>query len=295
MPVPIAPHVVAHCDCDRDGRVDVALTGHDSNDVIVFRGDGRGGFAPMPGSPFRLLDGVAPHNHGLALADVNGDGFLDVATSNNNGNSVSILLGDGRGRFAPAAGSPFRVGRAPYPLAVEDFNGDGKPDVATPDVNGDTVTVLLGDGRGSFAPAPGSPYRVDHRPYFALAARVNIDRSPDLVVSHDDISTVTVLLNDGRGRFPTSRRMDAGGRTWKIGAADFNGDGRTDLVMGLPPSSVAVFLGDGSGNFGRAAGSPFAVGRGPWNLAVADLNHDGKTDVVTANGDDGSVSILLAR
>jgi hypothetical protein len=65
--------------------------------------------------------------------------------------------------------------------------------------------------------------------------------------------------------------------------------------MGLPPSSVAVFLGDGSGGFRRAAGSPFGVGRGPWNLAVADLNHDGKTDVVTANGDDGSVSILLAR
>jgi hypothetical protein len=52
----------------------------------------------------------------------------------------------------PALGSPFRVGRAPYPLAVDDFNADGKPDVATPDVQGDSVTVLFGDGRGSFAP-----------------------------------------------------------------------------------------------------------------------------------------------
>ena len=168
MPVPFVPHLVATGDCDRDGRVDVAITDHDSNDVTVFRGDGRGGFA-IPGTSFRLLAGVAPHNHGLVLADVNGDGLLDVATSNNNGNSVSILLGDGRGRFAAAAGSPFRVGRAPYPLAVEDFDGDGKPDVATPDVNGDTVTVLRGNGRGSFAPAPGSPYRVDPRPFFALA------------------------------------------------------------------------------------------------------------------------------
>ena len=293
--LPIAPHLIAIGDCDHDGKVDVTLTGHDSNDVYVFRGDGRGRLAPMAGSPFRLLEGVAPHNHGLALADVNRDGFLDVATSNNNGNSASVLLGNGHGGFRAAPGSPFRVGRAPYPLAVDDFNGDGKPDVATPDVQGDTVTVLFGDGHGSFAPAPDSPYRVDQRPFFALATRVNADRAPDLVVSHDDISTVTVLVNDGRGRFRSKRTFDAGRRTWKIRAADFDGDGRTDLVMGLPPSSVAVFLGDGAGGFRPAAGSPFAVGRGPWNLAVADLNHDGKTDVVTANGDDGSISILLAR
>jgi hypothetical protein len=187
------------------------------------------------------------------------------------------------------------VGRAPYPLAVEDFNLDGKPDVATPDVNADTVTVLLGDGTGSLAPAPGSPYRVDSRPYFALAARVNDDRAPDLVVSHDDISTVTVLLNDGRGRFPSRRTFDAGGQTWKIRAADFDGDGRRDLVMGLARSSVAVFLGDGEGNFRQAAGSPIAVGHGPWNVAVGDVNHDRRPDVVTANGEDGTVSILLAR
>jgi FG-GAP-like repeat len=293
--LPIAANLIALGDCDGDGKADVALTGHDSNDVQLHRGDGRGRFSPMPGSPFRLLEGVAPHNHGLVLADVNGDGALDVATSNNNGNSVSVLLGDGHGSFRPAPGSPFRVGRAPYPLAVEDFNLDGKPDIATPDVQGDTVTVLFGDGRGSFAAAPGSPYRVDHRPYSVAAARVNDDRAPDLVVSHDDISTVTVLLNDGRGRFPVSRTFDAGGRTWKVHAADFDRDGHTDLVMGLAPSSVAVFLGDGAGNFRRARGSPIGVGRGPWGIAIGDLNGDRKTDIVTANSDDGTLSLLIAR
>jgi hypothetical protein len=245
--------------------------------------------------PIVAIKGVTPHNHGLAVADFNGDGAPDLATSNNSGNSVSVLLGKGSGRFWPAPGSPFRVGRAPYPLAVEDFNGDGKPDIATPDVSGDTVTVLFGDGRGSLAPAPGSPYRVDHRPYFALAARVNGDRAPDLVVSHDDISTLTVLLNDGRGQFRTSRKIDAGGRTWKPRAADLDGDGHTDLAMGIAPASVAILFGDGAGNFRAAAGSRFAVGRGPYGVAVGDLNRDGKTDVATANSEDGTVSVLLAR
>lgn len=285
--LPIAPHLVAIGRFQGSMPPDFVLTGHDSNDVVVVSG----GNSIRPISSYSAIGGVAPHNHGLAVADVNGDGVGDILTSNNRGNSVSVLLGP---RFLSAPGSPFRVGRAPYPLAVDDFNGDGKPDVATPDVQGDTVTVLFGDGHGAFAPAAGSPYRVDQRPYFALSARVNADRAPDLVISHDDISTLTVLVNDGRGGFRSKRTFDAGRRTWKIRAADFDGDGRTDLVMGFPPSSVAIFLGDGAGGF-RRAGSPLDVGRGPWNLAVADLNHDGKKDVVTANGDDGSVSILLAR
>jgi len=293
--VAIAAHLVVLADFDRDGRLDLAVTEHDSNDVVVLKGNGRGGFAPMAGSPVRAIDRIAPHNHGLVATDVNRDGILDLATSNNNGNSVSVLAGDGRGGFRPAAGSPFPVGRAPYPLAVADFNGDGRPDVATPDVNGHTVTVLFGDGRGGLAPAPGSPYRVTERPYFAAAAHVNGDRALDLVVSHDDSNALSILFNDGKGRFAAPRRIEAGGRAWKVRVADVDGDGHNDVVMGVNPAGVAILLGNGSGNFTPAAGSPVAVGRGPWGIAVGDVNHDGKPDVVTANSQGNDVSVLLAR
>jgi hypothetical protein len=291
LDVDIAPHLIALADFDRNGRLDFAVTGHDSNDVVVMHA---GGLVNLLFVPIVAIEGVTPHNHGLAVADFNVDGVPDLATSNNSGNSVSVLLGKGGNRFSPAPGSPFRVGRAPYPLGVADFNGDGKPDVATPDVNGDTVSVLFGDGRGSLAPAPGSPYRIGHRPYFALAARVNADRAPDLVVSHDDIHTLTVLLNDGRGRFPKSRKIDAGGQTWKLRSADFDGDGHTDLAMGIAPASLAILFGDGAGNFRPGPGSTFRVGRGPYNVAIGDIDRNGKTDVVTANTEDGTVSVLLA-
>src|SRR5262249_14909171 len=164
----VAPGEMALGDVNGDGNLDLALTDHDSYAVTVLLGDGKGGFAPAPGSPFAMKKGEHPHTHGLALADVNGDGKLDLVTANNDDNDVAVLLGDGKGGFAPAPGSPFPVGPSPYPLAVGDVNGDGQPDIITPNSKpGErTVTVLLGDGRGGFQPAKGSPFAAGGQPYY---------------------------------------------------------------------------------------------------------------------------------
>src|SRR5262249_247918 len=82
-----------------DVNLDRALRDHGSYAVTVLLGDGKGGFAPAPGSPFAMKKGKHPHTHGLALADVNGDGKLDLVTANNDDNDVAVLLGDGKGGF----------------------------------------------------------------------------------------------------------------------------------------------------------------------------------------------------
>ena len=283
-------HLVVPGDVNIDHKLDLAITCHDSNDVIIYLGDGRGGFTSAPGSPFPLLRGTQPHNHGLALADVNGDAHPDILTSNQNHHSVSVLLGDGRG-------SPFPVGRAPYPLAAGDVNGDGHADVVTPNVGSNNVTVLLGDGRGGFAPAPASPLAVATRPYFVALGDLNGDRKLDLAVAHDDITLITVLLGDGRGGFRPApgSPLDAGARGGEVLLVDVNGDARLDLVTGTDANTVVVLLGDGSGRFRPAPGSPFATGRGPWGVAAADINGDGKLDILTANFDDNNVKILLGN
>jgi hypothetical protein len=84
-----------------------------------------------------MKEGKQPHTHGLGIGDLNSDGNLDLVTGNNEDSDVSVALGDGRGGFKRAAGSPFAVGKGPYPLAVGDLNADGRLDiVATSTDNG---------------------------------------------------------------------------------------------------------------------------------------------------------------
>ena len=289
------PHLIVLGDVNGDSKLDCAVTEHDSTEVRVFLGKNDGRFERAPRSPFVAHSGK-PHNHGLSLADVNRDGRLDIITSNQDDNSVSVLLGDGDGGFAPATGSPFRVGASPYPHALGDVNGDGNPDIVTPNVRGNSMSVLLGDGKGGFRAAPGSPYHVEMRPYHAELGYVNGDKHLDAVVTHDDITLVSVLLGDGRGGFlaaPASP-ADTRWRGGKVMLRDVNGDGRTDLIT-CTGGSVIVLRGDGHGGFTPAPGSPYATPGGSWGMDMGDFNGDGKLDVVTANNEANSLTVLLGK
>jgi hypothetical protein len=286
-------------DLNGDGKLDIALADHDSYAITVLLGDGRGGFNPAPGSPFAGKDGQHPHTHGLALADLNGDGKLDMVIGNNDDGDAAVLLGDGRGGFRRAPGSPFPIGPSPYPIDVGDVNGDGHPDIVAPNSgpNNRTATVLLGDGRGSFRPAPGSPFPTAAGPYHAVFGDVNGDGKPDIVTTHDDSDKISILLGDGRGGFraaPNSPLGAGGRRVGGVVVKDVNGDGRADLVVAAA-DAVRVLLGDGRGGFRHAPGSPFAAGKGVWRLAVADLNGDGKPDVAAVGFESNSLTILLGR
>lgn len=296
-PIKAAAHLIAVGDVNNDRNLDLALTHHDSFGVEVLLGAGDGRFAPAPGSPFAAHQGTKPHNHGLALNDLNSDGNLDITTSNQDDNSVSVLLGNGKGSFTPAAGSPFGVGRAPYPHAIGDVNRDGNLDIVTPNVGSNNVTILLGDGRGGFKAAADSPYAVASRPYYIAIGDISGDGNPDLITTHDDINLISTLLGNGRGGFAAApdSPFDVGRRAYKLITAGITADTRMELVIGTEGSdSVVVLLGNERGGYTPAAGSPYKAGASP-RVAAGDMNGDGKTDIVTASNGSGEINILLNK
>src|SRR5437870_2934965 len=118
------------------------------------------GANPDP-APFRAIHlRVATHPTMVTVADVNKDGHPDILAANGGSGNVSVYLGDGKGGFAQAAGSPFSAGQNPADIATADFNGDGILDVVIANHGVKTVAALLGNGKGQFSFAPGLPLSV---------------------------------------------------------------------------------------------------------------------------------------
>jgi hypothetical protein len=220
-----------------------------------------------------------------AVGDFNGDGKLDLAVANVLSNTVSILLGDGKGNFTLAS-SPV-VGGEPQSVAVGDFNGDGKLDLAVANWSGNTVSILLGDGTGNFTLA-SSP-AIDG-PVFVAVGDFNGDGKLDLAVA-DGQNTISILLGDGTGNFTLASSPAVAGFPVSVAVGDFNGDGKLDLAVADGQNTISILLGDGTGNF-TLAYSP-AVGSGPESVVAGDFNGDGKLDLAVASGRSQTVSILL--
>ncbi len=211
----------------------------------------------------------------VTVADVNGDGSPDIITANGftGGQGVSLLLGNGDGSFKPrrtvvATGSPTFV-------AVADFNGDGKADLAIANgPNTTTVSLLFGNGDGTFQ----LPIELFTGEVESIAvADFNGDGKPDLAVSGTNTGEV-VLLNKGAGNFTVSYTVAFNPAILpKVTAGDFNGDGKQDFL--IAGGSYDLQLGNGDGTFhdGLLQSLPPVL-----YTLVGDWNGDKRLDIATA-------------
>src|SRR2546425_393766 len=168
------------------------------------------------GPPMNFGTGTAPL--GLALADLNGDGNLDAVTTNYYGNSVSVLLGNGDGMFQPA--TDFLAGAFASSLAIGDFNGDKIPDLVVGHFNSsaNTVSVLLGNGDGSFQ--DHVDYMVGRQPIWVTAASLRGNGILDIVASNNNSGSISVLLGNGDGTFQPAQDYTVGSSPLGPVAAD---------------------------------------------------------------------------
>jgi len=293
---PAAPTDVVLADLDADGCLDVAGGTHDSADVVVLWGDGKGGLGPARGARFASGAEGRPHTHGLLAHDVTGDGRLDLLlVQSNPQNALFVLRNDGRRGFAPQESSYPLAGGA-YPAALALLDGDELADLVSPGLQTDpgALALLRGRAGGGFEERREIPVAIA-RPFHIAAGDLDGDRDLDLAVTHDDATQASLLLNQGGAFAPApASPLELGGPTWGVLATDLDGDGRADIAA-AGGSAVRVFLSDGRGGFAPAPGSPFPVARGSWRLALADLDGDRKPDLVTCGIESKEIAVLLQR
>ncbi len=266
-------------DLNHDGHLDIVTGGS------VLLGTGSGSFEPVPNVSFDAGD--------VAIADVNGDTWLDLAVTRGQFGVVSVLLGMGDGTFG--APRDFPTGPAPGRVVIEDLNHDSKPDlvVATatlpcplPEGCPATVSVLLGNGDGTFQAR--RDYGVGFEPTSVAVVDLNGDGNPDLAVVCRISGVVQVFLGNGDGSF--GARSDygtaMGARCLVIG--DFDHDSRPDLAVG--GESLLLLGGNGDGTF--VSRGTYDI-RGTLFLASGDLNGDGDLDL--AIGRKCGVGVMLGR
>src|SRR5439155_1077953 len=191
----------------------------------------------------------------------------------------------------------FTAGRSPFSVAVGDFNGDGRLDLVTANISSNDVSVLLGNGDGSFQPARNFATG-GTQPVSVVVGDFNGDGVLDLAVVNSSSNTVSVLLGNGDGTFQAPLTVAAGTNPVSVAVGDFNGDGAVDLAVtnvGLDFNNevgdVAVRLGNRNGTF-QAAWN-FGAGVGASSVAVSDFNGDGKPDLAVGNTASRTVSVLI--
>lgn len=274
------PNTILSADFNGDGKMDVAAIG---GIISVLISNGSGGFT---NTDYNTGIGAS---QGITFGDYNGDGKIDlVAASQANLLGLVILINGGVTGFLSPKYLSFGMGNKNYSI-IDDFNGDGKMDIATNQSSG-AGSILLNDGTGHFLLAKNF---FGQSPSCMTSADFNGDGKKDIAcVSGSNPTSIDIYLGNGNGSFSSYTSLNYNVSTYSITNGDFNGDGKIDIAV-LSGNGVLPFFGTGTGTFSQGTG--ISVGTSPIFITSADFNGDGKKDLITTNLNSANVSVILAN
>ncbi len=242
------PGSVAVADLNRDGRLDLVTANRWTDNVSVLLGESGATYQPALNFPVGSAEEVLPGS--VAVADLNGDGLLDVVTANRLSQDVSVLLnkGDDSGTLTFEQAVNLAAGDLPSSVAAADVDGDGSTDLVIANQQLNRVSVMLNNGNGTFQPAVS--FATGEGPYSVAVADLSGDDRLDIITANWQSNDVSVLRGSGDGTFEEAENFAAGGSARSLAMADLTGDGVLDLVTTTWEGNVALLLGEGSFAFG---------------------------------------------
>ncbi len=233
---------------------------------------------------------LSTRSYGGFASDLDGDGWLDLSIVNEDSSDVRVFmnLSDGSGRFGPALLGA-TTGAVPSPSEPSDFDRDGTVDVAVANLQGESVTILMGVGDGTFVRHQDIPVSGTPRGIAVLDA--DGDGDTDVAVTARSSGMIHVLRNDS-GQFSALEPFGTGSEgEWGLAAGDMNNDGRLDLVASSRDARrYYVYLARGDASFELISSGD--IGGNSWMLALGDVDGDGNEDLVSANSFANNGSVL---
>lgn len=294
------PQDMTAMDFDGDGVTDLAVANGQDNTVVVYHNTSTNGSATFTTQYFANgPSGYWPV--GLASGDLDGDGKPDLVMANNNGSNFVVYQNiSSPGHISFTQLPPFGEPGIPYWVAIGDLNGDGKPDVALVETNGNTIEVFPNTstvGSISF----GTPVPVflpnGYSPWAVAIGDFDRDGMPDLAATDWSNNNLSVFRNKGTAggsiSFGSHQDFAVGNSPQGLAVGDLDGDGFPDIVVGNnTDNSLTLLRSTSSPGSISFATTTHATGAGPYYIAIADLNGDGLPDIASASNGPGTVSVL---
>ncbi len=265
-------------DLDNDGWSDLVIPNEGPSDFRVFLNDGTGDYSNF--TIYDMPSSSSPStNEG---ADFNGDGEIDIAIGSGAGINISVFMGVGDGTFqnevAYEGGAPGSWIRG---LCVADLDGDGWDDLVATTRDGDSASILLNTGTGTFQTAV--PVETNGILETTCAsADVNADGIMDFFIGSYSSQTISLMLGDGNGSFTFSDSISVDGFPWMSVAGDLNGDAVPDVITaGFTGRNISVVTASANGML--TSHTSYIAGDAVLAVDLGDIDGDGDLDVVTSN------------
>ncbi|CAF4329104.1 unnamed protein product, partial [Rotaria socialis] len=302
------PMVAAIGDINNDNRSDIIIANSGVDSIGILFGYDYATFESYQ----NCSDNNTLRPEGIITADFNNDGYLDIAVTLFQSNSISILLGYGNGSFELMKTISTGLNSQPYTLTAYDFNKDGSLDIAVVNSGTQEILILRGYGNGTFLNATRYPTENVSSLTSIISADINNDNHVDMIVSNYYMDSIDILFGRGNFTFDSIATYSIGSPAapQSVAVADFDNDSQLDIVVAnhgantvtvflgyvkviFDINNVGILLGYGNGSFSNVTTYSTGDGSAPHFIGAGDFNNDSILDIaVVNNGNNGFVVLF---